>query len=65
VLLSIKTPSEDTSFLNVTIDNALFGQKTGVALIFDANIPHSGHNNTNEWWIALVIVVDKSYWGNK
>jgi hypothetical protein len=65
VLLSVKTPSENTDLLNVTIDNVLFGQKTGTALIFDANIPHSGTNNTDDWWIALVVVVDKSYWGSK
>jgi quercetin dioxygenase-like cupin family protein len=62
LLLSVRTPSEGTDQLSVTIDDVTINQRTGTAVLFDANIPHKAINKTNDWWIALVMVVDKTYW---
>ncbi len=62
LLLSIRTPSADTSGLSVTVGDATVTQKSGTAILFDANIPHKAHNSTDDWWIALVMVVDKLSW---
>lgn len=58
-LLGIKVPSEDPNQLGFSLNNKIIGQKVGSAVAFDANIPHEAWNKTNEWWIALSMVVDK------
>lgn len=63
-LLGIHVPSEDINHLGLCVNTDTINQITGSATAFDANIPHQAWNRTTEWWIAVVLLINKEYFIN-
>lgn len=61
VLLGIRVPSTDISQIGLRVNNEVIGHKSQHAVVFDAQIPHEAWNNTDDWWIAIVLRTDKEF----
>ena len=61
VLLGISVPSDKIEDIRMRVNTDAINQRTDHAITFDANIPHDAWNNTNEWWICMVILTEREY----
>ncbi len=63
VFIGIQVPSENSDLLGVQIETDICKHKSGLAIIFDTQIPHHAWNNTSEWWISLRLSILKNQFG--
>lgn len=61
VLLGIQVPSNNIEQIGLRVNTESINQCNDHAVSFDANIPHDAWNNTNEWWIGIVLLTDKEH----
>jgi len=61
VYVGVNVPSN----ARITIDGEEVIHTKHKAIIFDAQQPHSAINNTNEWWVSLLIYIDKDKFKNE
>lgn len=59
VFIGMFVPSFDSTKVAVKIENDIFDHKE--IIIFDAQIPHSAWNSTDNWWVSIRLSVLKSY----
>jgi hypothetical protein len=58
MFMPIKVPSFNSSIVGVKIGDNIYSHKD--TIVFDAQIPHSAWNFSNEWWISIRLSVLKS-----
>lgn len=59
VYMGMFVPSTDPAKVAVKVGNDIYDHKD--IIIFDTQIPHSGWNWTNDWWVSIRLAVYKSY----
>lgn len=51
----------DASLIGIEIENNIYTHENDQAIIFDTQVPHSGWNKTDQWWISLKLYIEKDY----
>lgn len=59
IFLGLYVPSTDVEILGAKIDNEIHSHAKGKAFVFDSQVPHSAWNNTNEWWLSILMYIKK------
>lgn len=59
IVMGIFVPSQDDKLISITTDNTKVPDIN--MFLHDARKPHSGFNNTEEWWIQLILCIRKQY----
>lgn len=57
VYMGMFVPSYDADKVAVKVDNKIYNHKD--IIVFNAQVPHSAWNWTNEWWISIRLAVYK------
>jgi hypothetical protein len=59
IVIGLFVPSYDSNLLSITTDNTLVPDVN--MFLHDARKMHSGVNNTQDWWIQLILCINKQY----